>query len=339
MIVALDGTPLIVPTGGVRRYVEELSRALALEYPSDKFDLISDQFRKPVRWIERRWWLWGIHQEMRRRRTDVFHGTDFAVPYLPLKPAVMTLHDLSPWRTGGSARVRNRTPYLLRFGLATMVITPTEAVRKDAMDHFGLSADRVVAIPLAAPAWMRPVPPIPREGANPYFVCVATIERRKNIAVILDAWRQVRQEIPVDLVLAGRVAEGEKLPPVEPGLRFLGSVNDRDLPALYSGAVASLYPSLYEGFGLPVLEAMQCGAMVITSTDPAVRETGGSAAVAIEAQDVRGWVEAMRTALRNHDFVREHQRKSLLRAAQFTWPRTARATHAVYEEAVRRFHA
>lgn len=344
MIVALDGTPLIIPTGGVRRYVEELSRALAIDFPADRFELISDQLLRPRAWMERRWWLWGVHQEMRRRGVEIFHGTDFSVPYLPLRPSVMTVHDLTPWRTGGSARVRQRTPYLLRFGLATMVIAPTEAVRRDAMDEFDLSADRIVAIPLAAPSWMRPVQLDrnqginPYTGNNPYFICVATIEKRKNIRMLVEAWRHLRKETNVDLVLAGRVNDRDEVPPVERGLRFLGSVNDRDLPTLYSGAVASLYPSTYEGFGLPVLEAMQCGAMVITSNDPAVKETGGSAAVTVDADDQRGWIDAMRTALRNREFVQEHRRASLIRAAEFTWSRTARATHEVYAEAYKRFH-
>lgn len=343
MIIALDGTPLITPTGGVRRYVEELSRALALSYPRDKFELISDQLLRPHSWIERRWWLWGIHQEMRRRSVEVFHGTDASVPYLPLRPSVLTLHDLTPWRTGGSSRIRQRTPFLLRFGLATMVITPTEAVRKEAMDEFGLSADRVVAIPHAAPSWMRPVQiergtgSNPYSGANPYFICVATIEKRKNIQMLVDVWRQLRKETSVDLVLVGRVIDKTQIPPVERGLRFLGSVNDRDLPTLYSGAVASLYPSHYEGFGLPVLEAMQCGAMVITSNDPAVKETGGTAAVTIDADDDQAWLEAMRGALRNYDFVQERRKASLKRAAQYTWAKTANSTYEIYREAHQRF--
>lgn len=343
MIVALDATPLIIPTGGVRRYVEELSRALSLQFPGDKFDLISDQLTRPRGWLERRWWLWGIQKEMRRRGIDIFHGTDSSVPYLPLRPSVMTLHDLAPWRSGGSARIRQRTPFLLRFGLATMVITPTEAVRKEAMDEFDLSADRVVAIPHAAPIWMRPVKiergngTNPYSGANPYFICVATIEKRKNIRMLVEAWRHLRKETNIDLVLAGRVTDPKEIPPVERGLRFLGSVNDRDLPTLYSGAVASLYPSTYEGFGLPVLEAMQCGAMVITSNDPAVRETGGNAAITIDADDTQGWFEAMRAALRNFQLVQEHRRLSLLRASEFTWKRTAQETHNVYLEAIQRF--
>lgn len=336
MIVALDATPLIVPTGGVRRYVEELSRALAVEYPQHRFELISDQIRRPDRWISRRWWLWGIQQDMRRLRASVFHGTDFSVPYLPLTPSVMTLHDLSPWRFGTAPRIRRRTPALLRFGIATMVITPSEAVRKEAIAEFGLAPERVVAIPLAASAIMQPLPIAPAQS-NPYFLCVSTIEPRKNIQMLIEAWREVRREHRVDLVLAGRLREGEKPPPVEPGLRFLGPVCDRELPTLYSGAVASLYPSLYEGFGLPVLEAMQCGAAVVTSRDPAVVETGGGAALTVEATDTRGWVEAMRGLLENPARVGELRQASLKRAVQFSWSRTARETFEVYESAIDRF--
>jgi hypothetical protein len=103
--------------------------------------------------LERRWWLWGLQGEISRLGIDVFHGTDFAVPYLPVRPSVMTLHDLSPWRDPSwhaeADRVRNRTPMLLRLGLATIVITHCEAVRKQAIEHFHLQAGRVIAVPLA----------------------------------------------------------------------------------------------------------------------------------------------------------------------------------------------
>ncbi len=335
MNVALDGTPLIVPTGGIRRYVEELTRALMDLYPQHRFEVISDQLHKPSHWLDRRWWLWGVHQEMRRRGTDVFHGTDFSVPYLPLRPAVMTVHDLSPWRTGGSDRVRVRTPFLINAGLATMILTPSEAVRREVVETFRVEPRRVAAVPLAAPRWMRRVDPSP--GMRPYFLCVASVEKRKNLGVMIEAWRTVRRELGFDLVLAGRVGDGQSPPPVEPGLRFLGAVNDRELPALYSGAIASLYPSLYEGFGLPVLEAMQCGTMVITSTDPAVREVGGDAAVAVDATDGAAWVAAMRAAANNPALAAEHRARGMARAALFHWNRTASATFAVYQEAVDRF--
>jgi hypothetical protein len=95
MRIALDATPLIVPTGGIRRYVEELVRALTVQFPHDSFQLISDQ-PNPPSGIFKYWWMLGANREMRRREIDLFHGTDFAVPYVPLRPSVLTLHDLSP---------------------------------------------------------------------------------------------------------------------------------------------------------------------------------------------------------------------------------------------------
>lgn len=334
MRIALDATPLIVPTGGIRRYVEELVRALTVQFPHDSFQLISDQ-PNPPRGISKYWWMLGANREMRRREIDLFHGTDFSVPYVPLRPSVLTLHDLSPWRFQDSPRVRQRTPYLLGFGIATAVITPSRAIRKEAITEFRLSPARVTAVPLAAPSWMTRVETT-RSG-NPYFLYVGTIGPRKNIETVITAWRAIRTERKVDLVLAGRL--GAEQPPiqVEPGLRLLGPVADRELPRLYSGAAAVVYPSLYEGFGLPVLEAMQCGVMVIISTDPALVETGGDAAVAVAAKDVRGWIDAMRAALTNETFVATRQELSLRQAARFNWTRTAKETYEVYLAAQRQF--
>ena len=177
--IALDATPLMVSTGGVGRYTLELARALASEYPEDQYWLLSDQTfptphglpnlssnlhvgERPRNPAERKWWLWGLDQEMRRRGVELFHGTDYSVPYVPLRPSVMTLHDLSPWLDSewqpGASRVRRRTPRLLRMGLATMVITPTETVRRAAIERFQLAPDRVVAVPLAASDLFRPLP-------------------------------------------------------------------------------------------------------------------------------------------------------------------------------------
>jgi len=341
VIAALDATPLTVPTGGVLRYTLELSRALAASYPADEYWLLSDQpfgipampsnvhkGAGPRTAAERRWWLWGLDREMTRRKVEVFHGTDFSVPYIPRRPSVMTVHDLSPWLFAeGSSRVRRRVPVLLRAHNPTMIITPSEAVRRAAIARFRIDQERVVAVPLAASSHFRfsehAAP------AKPYFLFVGTLERRKNIERLIEAWREVRKSQDIDLVLAGRPRDDFAMPAPEPGLRILGPVAEEELPALYSGAAACVYPSLYEGFGLPVLEAMQCGATVITSRDPAILEVSGSAAIHVDATDVRALAEAMRARP-----VRREE--SLKRAALFSWAATANRTREVYD-AARRF--
>jgi glycosyltransferase involved in cell wall biosynthesis len=355
MKIALDATPLSVSTGGVRRYTEELARAVAQEFPEDQCHLISDQpFRFsgvaprnlalgascPRNAFERRWWLVGVQREMSRLGIDVFHGTDFSVPYLALRPSVMTLHDLSPWMDArwhhAADRVRVRTPFLIRTGRATMMITPSKAVRQQAIERFGIHPGKIVAIPEAAPCWMTPVERN-GSGAEPYFLYVGTLEPRKNIPTVLSAWRRVRERHSVSLVLAGRRRSDFPALPEEPGLRILGEVPDSDLPGLFSGAVAVLYPSLYEGFGLPALEAMTCGAAVITSCDPAVLEVSANAAIHVAANDDTGWAAQMEALLTHPEQLQHRRARSLQRAAQFSWRNTAVLTREVYVEAIRRF--
>ena len=147
----------------------------------------------------------------------------------------------------------------------------------------------------------------------------------------------MREKHAVDLVLAGRVrADGPTIEP-EPGLTLLGAVSDRELPELYASALACVYPSVYEGFGLPVLEAMQCGAAVLTSQDPALMELAGDAALCIDAHDTEAWADAMCRAVEQPYWLADLRRKASGRAAGFSWHRTAALTREVYAEAIRRF--
>ena len=368
MRVAIEAASLCLTSGGLARYTSELSLALAHAFPNDEYYLVSDQpFPMPARApanlrrgggprsvLERRWWLWGLGRELGRLGADLVHGPDFAVPYLTGRPSVLTLHDLSPWMDEGwhhaAGRVRRRTPVLLELGVATMVITPGEKVRRAAIERFRLAPERVVSVPEAAASCFHPVatpavaprgtasyPAETRPVATPpqplYFLFVGTLEPRKNLETLIAAWREVRRNYAVDLVLAGR--RRADAPPIreEPGLRLAGEVTDGELAALYSGALGFVYPSLYEGFGLPVLEAMQCGAPVIASR--AVEEAAGDAAIyAGTAAELAG---AMAELASRPDLRATLRERSLARAREFSWERTARQTREVYIEARRRF--
>src|SRR5579863_1692708 len=343
MRVALDATPLTLSSGGLARYVSELSIALAENRPEDDIVLLSDQpFTKPRierqnlsyggrprNWFERRWWLWGANRDMSRFGSELFHGTNFAVPYLAMLPSVMTVHDLSPWMNpvwhNDAQRVRRRTPPVVGMGIATMIITPTETVRRQVIERFRTPAARVVAVPHGASETFRP---FKADAASPYFLYAGALEPRKNLPALIEAWRTVRASHAVDLVLVGRRRADFPELPVEAGLQVAGEVSDQELARLYSGALALVYPSHYEGFGLPVLEAMQCGACVFTSNDAALREVTGDAGVALDG--TREWVEALRGAATNPAWVAGQRRKSLERAHQFSWKQTARLTREVY---------
>jgi glycosyltransferase involved in cell wall biosynthesis len=342
VIICLDATPLTMTSGGLPRYVSELGAALVEGFPSDKIVVSSDQpfpailqkLPGPANWFERRWWLYGAERANSRAGVSVFHGTNFAVPYFSRRPTVMTVHDLSPWLNpawhGGANRVRQRAPRMI--GLATMILTLTQAVKREVVERFRIQPERIAVTPLAAAARFRPVPGPP---AKPYFVFVGTLEPRKNIPLLLEAWRELRRTDDVDLVLAGRTRPD--FPPVqpEPGLHLLGETPEEDLPRLYSNAVAAIYPSQYEGFGLPVLEAMQCGVPVIISHDPALAEVSGGAAIAVST--AAEMVAGMKSLLRDPALRAQFSAQSLGRARAFSWAATAHLTREVYLEAIARF--
>ncbi len=345
MIAALDATPLILTSGGLVRYVAELSVALARQFPEDNYTLLSDQnfampadapanlIAGPGSMHDKRWWLRGVQRAIAATGAQIFHGTNFEVPYLGNTPAILTIHDLSPWKNpewhAGADRVRRRTPWLLRLHRADMILTVSDAVRREIVAHFGVPDRQVRAIPLAASAVFRPMEQTALPE-RPYFLFVGTLEPRKNLPALVEAWRETRHETGADLLIAGRSrADFEPIPATE-GMKYLGEVPDADLPSLFSGALAFVYPTHYEGFGLPVLEAMQCGCPVITSHDPAVTEVAGGAA--IHAGSVREIAEAMRAIAMNPERRRELHEHGLARVSHFSWELTARRTRALYQE-------
>jgi glycosyltransferase involved in cell wall biosynthesis len=339
-LIVLDGTPLAGPPGGIQRFTQELLSALEsasrnTSPETTRFAAWSDQLPPRPTGLAKRWWSYGLPRRLQKERVALFHGTDFAVPYWPVCPSVMTIHDLSPWRepTPANTRVRQRTTWLLRAKIPTLLHTPSEAIREEVIERFRWPARRIAAIPHAAADWLLPTQPF--AWPKPYFLYVGTLEDRKNLAVAIAAAQVLwKAHADFDLLLAGHSRPNYSLPE-HPRLHKLGYVPDAQLPALYSGTLATLYPSTYEGFGLPILEAMKCGSPVLTSDLPVLRETGGSAAVYLPPADAGAWASAMRNFLHAATPDQADLRlASLMQASKFSWARTAQAMMELYERAL-----
>jgi glycosyltransferase involved in cell wall biosynthesis len=236
---------------------------------------------------------------------------------------------------------------------ADAVITPTESVRREVCEHLGVAPSRVFAVPEAARECFAPMKFDETEGARrrvgageEFLLAVGTIEPRKNLPTLVAAFEEVvraRPSSPLRLVVAGGrgwMSEAtfgafEKSEARE-RIVLAGYLEDRDLRALYSSCRAFVYPSVYEGFGLPPLEAMRCGAPVIAGRTPAVSEVTSGAARLFDPSDTSGLARALLGLLDDEGARRELSRAGLRRAAEFSWQRTARVTLEVYAEALKR---
>jgi glycosyltransferase involved in cell wall biosynthesis len=370
MHVGLDGYPLAEPRTGVGHYTLELARALARISPSDQFELVSPAAFQPAildelagdglanlravhtkaSVVRGRWWSVGLPLYVRRAKFDLFHGTNYEVPLWPGRRNVLTIHDLSTLLFPGKhrrravRRARLRLPAAAR--LAHKIITPVEAIRREVCEHLGVRPDKVVAIPSAARHSFQPVTAAQslatrkRLGIEDDFLLfVGTLEPRKNLLSLLRALEQIvlTTALRPQLVIAG--GEGWLMDEtfsfirnssVGERLRLIGYLGDEDLRALYSSCRIFIYPSVYEGFGLPPLEAMACGAPVIASRIAALQENLGDAASFFEPADVAGLAESILEL-----WADEPQRQKLSslgkqQAEKYSWERTARLTLEVY---------
>jgi glycosyltransferase involved in cell wall biosynthesis len=231
---------------------------------------------------------------------------------------------------------------------ATLVITDSEAVRSEICDRLGIDSAKVVAIPLAPQrGFARLTPEITAEvrtrlGVEDEFLLYAgTIEPRKNLMTLVRAFEEVLRttQLRPQLVVAGRVGwkSSELLAQLERGplkdrVKLIGYVSDVDLSALYSSCRAFIYPSIYEGFGLPPLEAMACGAPVIASAVPSVN---ASVARVISPTDVYGLARSIIDLLNNPRERESLSLRGMKYAAQFSWEGTAKLTREVYDEALK----
>jgi len=373
MRVGLDATPLLGPRTGVGRYVAGLVEALTELPGGEPDELVLVPFtwrgtaelarvaagarrvrrrrrRPPMRLLQAAWatlpfppveWLAGP--------VDVFHATNFVAPPARRAAAVVTVHDLTYLRypemvTAASARFRDLVPRALRRGAT--VCTPTAAVGAEVADAYRLPPERLVVTPLGVgPAWRAAVPADPAWLAanglpERYLLFVGNREPRKNLPTLLAAYRELLADpgpggVP-PLVLVGPAGWGEALDlaglPAE-AVRTPGYLPEDDLARVVTGAAALVFPSWYEGFGLPALEALACGTPVVATDLPALREVLGDQAELVPPGDAAAMADALVRVLGDPggEPARAARRA---RAAAFTWAACAHATLSAYRRAL-----
>ena len=289
---------------------------------------------------------------LRRLRVDVLHSPHHHTPLAsPGLRRVVTIHDLTfllmPQRYPLARRLYMEGLTRAAARIADAIITPSQVVRQEVIQRLGVPGDRVVAIPEAAGPQYAPIEDEDTLGRlrwkyrlpNRYILSVGSLEPGKNRARLIRAYARLRSEgIDSPLVIAGQPAwryEGDfelvRRLGLDEHVRFLGYVPDEEMPALYSGATLLAFPSLYEGFGLPVLEAMACGTPVVTANVSGSAEVAGDAAVLVDPKDTEALAEALGRVLSDEALRAGLRSRGLERAQQFSWQRAARQTIAVYE--------
>jgi glycosyltransferase involved in cell wall biosynthesis len=319
MRVGIDVSPLVQTRAGTARYLRGL-----LEHN----DYARLSFGGPGRLAtvsrDALWYPLALPRAARKRNLSVLHCPTFRGPFRSDVPVVVTVHDLAVLRHPGTFNQWTRrysrlaVPRVARA--ARRLIAVSEFTRREVVDLLGLAEDRIRVIPNGVG---RPFGPEGARAQGDYVLAVGTLEPRKNLSRTVEAARRAGVELRV---VGARGWGGVETD----GAVWLGEVSDDELAALYRGAQVVVYPSLYEGFGIPVLEAMASGTPVVTSAGGATEEVAGGAAVLVDPLDPASIAAGLEQAVSRRE---ELTARGLERARGFTWERVAAETWEVYEEA------
>jgi glycosyltransferase involved in cell wall biosynthesis len=358
MILAYDGSSLAQGLSGVGYYTRRLLDQLAARALDGRLAppvvlsnkpvavpagaRLHEAHRFPVRAV---WMEACVPRAVRALSADVAHFTNYTAPLRLDRPYVVTIHDMSlallPECSTWKMRliVPRVLPRVARR--ARLVLVPSVATRDDVVRLLAVDPGRVRVIPHAAPRAFAEAPGSAERDGPPYFLFVGNLEPRKNLARALRAFARVARSLPAHrFLIVGRpgwkyddVLREAARPELEGRVELRGYVAEDELPALYRRATAFVYPSLYEGFGLPVIEAMACGAAVLTSRVSALPELAEGAAVLVDPYDETALAEGLH-ALATDAGLRERLRSAgRARAALYSWEATAERTIEAYREA------
>ena len=369
MRIAFDGTTLKPYQTGIGYYTEHLLHHLVAESPKDEFVIVSnrkittslpladrvrlfERYRFPVRNV---WMQLLAPLVLETVRPDVVHFTNSISPFLMRAPTVLSLHDMTLRLLPHLHPPRRRaTRPLIKLAMrrAEAIITGCESSRNDILRLMRVPQDRVHLIRYAAAPAFRPsldknlLETIRRQYhlSEKLILFVGAIEPRKNLQRLIQAYAQLRKwgDLSHQLVCVGPYGWGHRAVRklihdlnLDGAVRLTGYVPFKDLPALYNLSEIFVYPSLYEGFGLPVVEAMACGTPVITAQNSSLGEITGDCAELVNPEETESIVEALRQLVFNPERRRQLSELGLKRAQLFSWQRAARETLAVYRKVAR----
>ena len=370
MRIAFDGTALRPGRTGVGYYTEHLLHALARTATNDELIVVSNRaidttaplpsrvrVATPARRVPRLVWMQTLAvTALRQVEADVVHFTNGMLPMMSPVPTVVTIHDMSlrlyPRYHPPRRVILNRPLVDIAARRADAIITPSESAKRDIVRLYNLDPRRVhVVYEAAAPSFARVTDTATLERVRAKYglaervvLYVGTIEPRKNLPTLIDAFAARRRsgELSHQLVCVGPygwlssgIDEQIKKSEVGEAIRFTGYVPFDDLPALYSLAEMFVYPSMYEGFGLPVVEAMACGVPVITGRTAALSEIGGGAIVEVDRIEPAAIGQALVDLAASADRREELAGRGQERARSFSWDRAARESLEIYRETAR----
>ena len=367
MRIAFDGTALRPGRTGVGYYTEHLLHHLAQVAANDELIVLSNRaidttsplpvrvrIAAPPRRVPRLVWMQTLAvTALREVEADVVHFTNGMLPLMSPVPTVVTIHDMSlrlyPRYHPLRRVILNRPLVDLAARRADMIITPSESAKRDIIRIYNMDPSRVrVVYEAAAPSFARVTDTAELERVRRRYnlgeriiLYVGTIEPRKNLPTLIDAFAARRRagELRHQLVCVGPygwlsrgIDEQIVRSQVADAIRFTGYVPFEDLPALYSLAELFVYPSMYEGFGLPVVEAMACGVPVITGRTAALSEIGGGAIVEIDRIEPDALGRALVEVAGSRERREDLSGRGLARAEAFSWQRAARESLEIYRE-------
>jgi glycosyltransferase involved in cell wall biosynthesis len=372
MRIGIDATPLPSDPGGAGNYIVQLVRAL-LASPGEHHFVIFiqrgrlrwfDGTRSPsVEWVVTAdrppalrllWEQTALPWLARHYRLDILHSLHYTRPFILPCASVVTFHDLTfvLFPELHTPLKRRFFPLMMRFSArrSAALLANSESTRQDAMRLLGIPAEKIFLTPLGIGAEFRPLddPQVLQHCREQYhlpgqfILYVGTLEPRKNLPLLLRAYARLPQRLEViPLVIAGQpgwmiqdIFRQIEALGIQDRVQFTGYIPAQDLPIVYNLAQVFVYPSLYEGFGFPPLEAMACGTPTITTAVSAMLEQIGDGALLVPPQDEAALAETILKVLDDPKLQQELSARGYRQAARFTWSQTAQATLRVYQQVI-----